>query len=59
LIPLYAKGVGAEFFDFYLSGIDPVRGQYVDNTDVFYALDALLLQVDPISSTMYFPVIWK
>ena len=59
LIPLYAKGIGAEFFDFYLSGSDPVRGQYVNNTDVFYVLDAMLLQVDPISSTMYFPVIVK
>lgn len=59
LIPLYAKGVGAGFFDYYSSGSDPIRGQYIDNTTVQTALDAVLLQVDPIASTMYFPVILK
>lgn len=34
LIPLYAKGVGSERFHKCVKGNDPVRGPYVDNTDV-------------------------
>jgi alkaline phosphatase len=43
LIPLYAKGVGAEAFAAYATGTDPVRGAYVDNTDVFRVMDAVLV----------------
>jgi len=32
LIPLYAKGVGAESFSAHAIGADPVRGDYLDNT---------------------------
>lgn len=42
LIPLYAKGVGAELFAVYATGADSVRGAYVDNTDVFKVMDAAL-----------------
>jgi alkaline phosphatase len=42
LIPLYAKGAGAELFAQYAVGTDPVRGAYIDNTDVFKVMDAVV-----------------
>ncbi len=42
LIPLYAKGTGVEFFASYATGSDSVRGAFIDNTDVFKVMDALL-----------------
>jgi alkaline phosphatase len=35
LVPLYAKGAGAELFAGYADQIDPKRGPYIDNTEVF------------------------
>lgn len=35
LVPLYARGSGAELLPWFIRGADPVRGKYVDNTDVF------------------------
>jgi len=35
LIPMFAKGAGAEMFAMYATGSDPIRGAYIDNTDVF------------------------
>ncbi len=34
LIPLYAKGAAALRFDIYADEVDPVRGRYIDNTEV-------------------------
>ena len=34
LIPFYAKGAGSEIFDDYTDQSDPVRGRYIDNTEV-------------------------
>jgi alkaline phosphatase len=34
LIPLYAKGMGSELFHEFADETDPVRGKYVDNTEV-------------------------
>jgi alkaline phosphatase len=34
LIPLYAKGGIAEFLNTYVRTKDPVRGAYIDNTDL-------------------------
>jgi alkaline phosphatase len=34
LIPFYAKGVGSERFHTSVKGTDPVRGEYIDNTDI-------------------------
>ena len=49
LIPLYAKGVGAGRFDDDISGVDPVRGPYLDNTAVRQAMDVLLeAPLDPL-----------
>jgi len=35
LVPFYTRGVGAELFDWYATQYDPVRGTYIDNTNVF------------------------
>jgi len=35
LVPLYVKGAGSELFAQYATGLDPVRGAYIDNTDIF------------------------
>lgn len=42
LIPLYAQGVGAGLFAAYATATDPVRGPYLDNTDVWRVMDAVL-----------------
>ncbi len=34
LVPFYAKGSGAEKFKFYADEADPVRGKYIDNTEI-------------------------
>ena len=34
LIPLYAKGDAARFFKVYADESDPVRGEYIDNTEI-------------------------
>ncbi len=43
LIPFYAQGAGDSFFALYATGEDPVRGAYLDNTDIFKVM-ALVLQ---------------
>jgi alkaline phosphatase len=35
LVPLWAKGANAQYFKTQVRGIDPVRGAYIDNTDIF------------------------
>ena len=42
LVPLFAKGRGAELFDGLVKGTDPMRGPYVDNTDVFKVMNAAM-----------------
>ena len=44
LIPLFARGAGSEYFTAHATGRDPVRGKYVDNTDVAKAVFAALGQ---------------
>lgn len=44
LIPLYAKGAGSAFFNTAPQGEDPIRGKYVDNTNVAKAVFAALGQ---------------
>jgi alkaline phosphatase len=34
LVPFFAKGAGAEQFTETIDGNDPVRGSYIDNTDI-------------------------
>ena len=42
LIPLYARGAGAELFANYSIYYDSVRGPYLDNTDVFKVMDSVI-----------------
>jgi len=42
LVPLYARGVGAERFSSLAGSEDPFYGRYVDQTDVFRVLKAAL-----------------
>ncbi|NLD36795.1 MAG: alkaline phosphatase [Desulfatiglans sp.] len=35
LVPLYAKGAGAERFTNYIKGADPRYGSYINNVDIF------------------------
>ncbi len=47
LVPVYAKGPGAELMSAageMRGARDPVRGSYVDNTDIFRVMDAVLLR---------------
>ncbi|WP_022871908.1 alkaline phosphatase [Nesterenkonia alba] len=48
LVPLFAHGAGAEQFHSYIQGEDPVRGAYVDNTNVAHiAFDLWADDADP------------
>ena len=42
LLPLYARGAGADQLETYAIGYDSVRGYYLDNTDVFSAMDSVM-----------------
>jgi alkaline phosphatase len=42
LVPLFARGRGAELFARLVDGQDPMYGPYVDNTDVFKVMNASL-----------------
>ncbi|HEX6303406.1 MAG TPA: alkaline phosphatase [Anaerolineales bacterium] len=56
LIPLFIKGSGAELFDYYLSGSDPMRGPYMDNTDIFRVLDAVTVHSAASLYRVYLPL---
>jgi alkaline phosphatase len=34
LVPLFAKGTGSDIFQKYADEVDPVRGRYIDNTEI-------------------------
>ena len=42
LVPLYAKGKGAALLEKYAGETDPVRGRYLDNTEIASAIFELL-----------------
>ncbi len=42
LIPFFAKGAGSQFFANEVDGVDPVRGKYIDNSDVGKVVKKLL-----------------
>ena len=42
LVPFYAKGCGAELYQNAATNTDPVRGRYIDNTDLTKTLFAVL-----------------
>ncbi len=42
LIPLWTRGVGSDLFAGLTDGVDPRRGDYIDNTDVFTVMSAVV-----------------
>ena len=44
LVPFFAKGAGSELFKKLADQQDPVRGAYLDNTELSVAIRTLLLQ---------------
>ncbi|MDR4498059.1 MAG: alkaline phosphatase [Candidatus Scalindua sp.] len=50
LIPLYARGSGSALFANYATGVDTVRGAYLDNTDVFKVMDSVIGNAPPVAS---------
>lgn len=34
LVPVYAKGAGSEVFQLFADRVDPLRGHFIDNTDI-------------------------
>jgi len=42
LIPLFARGVGAEIFKKLADMTDPIRGKYMDNTEISKAIRSLI-----------------
>lgn len=46
LVPLSARGPGADLFDELISGYDTIRGSYIDNTDVFSVMKMALVNID-------------
>jgi alkaline phosphatase len=42
LVPFFAKGAGSQRFEQYAVGFDPVRGAYLDNTDIGRVLFSFL-----------------
>ena len=38
LVPFFAKGIGSELFHRYANREDPVRGKFIDNTDIAHVL---------------------
>ncbi len=48
LVPLYVRGNGAELFSTYATGVDPVRGAYLDNTNIFDVMNTVITTPEPI-----------
>ena len=42
LVPLSARGPGADLFADFIAGNDTVRGNYIDNTDVYTVMDMVI-----------------
>lgn len=42
LVPIFAKGPGVDLFEKYAVGSDPIRGAYLDNTDIHRIIQELL-----------------
>jgi len=53
LVPLFAKGVGANYFNIFNTMEDPVRDQYIDNTNIFQVMHWAMAGYLPYS--LYLP----
>ena len=47
LVPLFTKGNGASLFNRYARGSDPVRGAYMDNTNIFDVMNTVITAPGP------------
>jgi hypothetical protein len=56
LIPFYVKGAGAGLFAAYAVNNDPVRGYYIDNTNVFNVMNSVLSDFGAPESVITEPV---
>jgi len=62
LVPLFVKGAGAELFAAKIdpADLDPVRGAYLDNTDVFSVMDSASFSYPcPLRYPVFLPVMLK
>jgi len=50
LVPLFARGNGANLFNSYANGSDPVRGAYLDNTNIFDVMNTVINASEPGSN---------
>jgi alkaline phosphatase len=46
LVPMYAKGYGSDRFAAFADETDPVRGPYIDNTEIGLLMIQLLNERD-------------
>jgi len=49
LVPVFAKGANADDLAYYVYGIDPVRGEYVDNTSIFHVMKEAVAPTPEVS----------
>ena len=61
LVPLFAKGAGAELIPLFVNTTnpDPVRGVYLDNTEVFCVMENAAFSPCPPHYQLYLPVTLK
>jgi alkaline phosphatase len=57
LVPMFVNGVGSELFQSYPTQSDPVRGQYLANTDVFKLMDSVTLRAAPAEHHIFLPLV--
>ncbi|MDO8684727.1 MAG: alkaline phosphatase [Armatimonadota bacterium] len=50
LVRTFAKGPGSEILDIYATNVDPVRGNYIDNTDIFRSMYRGITKVGPVAA---------
>src|SRR3990172_6189484 len=59
LVPLYARGTGAELFVNYAINNDSVRGLYLDNTNIFTVMNDVIGSIDIPLFTAYNDLSWS
>jgi alkaline phosphatase len=54
LVRLFVEGAGENEFFHYATGVDPVRGFYLDNTDIFKVMHSALHGFSPADIQKYY-----
>ncbi|MFA5258372.1 MAG: alkaline phosphatase, partial [Opitutales bacterium] len=49
IVPVFAKGANSSDLGYYVYGIDPVHGQYVDNTSIFRVMEQAITPMPGVS----------